>query len=253
MRGAIVNVLSPLRFRSRDEYRTLVRLICKCPLLVPDFYDGCEPIRKPFAKDDPESVADAVWGWKNGPSEFFWKRKNPKTSGSFFPDEFPKPKVHSWLCLDAGDAVRQGDLVPVVKELSASLEADFAFLEIEPPPHPNGSAFGVTTFDLEKRLPNFYWATVFGKPYVSLFGHDQLRDVPAFVNTELAPDLFYIQLTERLTDITEHPDVVEKARQLAKEHLGLEAFVIPPGATKATRLPTFSFAAPEPSAQKGLV
>jgi hypothetical protein len=127
-------------------------------------------------------------------------------------------------------------LVPLLKELAVSFTADFGL--IEPARKAPGPSVGATTWDLVKAIPEFYWATVFGRPYVELFGRSRLARVKAAVNVELAPGLFYIQLTERLADVAEQPQRVDELRTAAVEVLGSDAFA-DPAAQTPRRLPKF--------------
>jgi hypothetical protein len=246
MPSAVLDVLTPRQFGAREDYRLTLETLCKYPALAPDVFDAAEPVRMPFDRTHPDQVADTVWGWQQGPSYLIWKRRKPKSWGAVYPNFSPAPK-HGRIHLDANVASdsAESDMVGLVKDWSCALEADFAFLEGTAVAS-NRSLF-INTRELLRSVPQLYWATVFGPPYVRMFGRERLESVPAAVRAELAPDLFYVQLTARLHDVIERPEAVDKARQAAKAHLGLDAFVIASGASTAARLPTFSFAAPQPT------
>ena len=57
------------------------------------------------------------------------------------------------------------------------------------------------------------WGTVLGPPYLALIGADRVRMAPAVRVTELAPDRFYLQLTERPSDVDADPDGFAAARE----------------------------------------
>jgi hypothetical protein len=82
----------------------------------------------------------------------------------------------------------------------------------------------VPTVQLELCLPDLFWANVLGPPYTQMFGADRLATAPAHLVEEIAPGTFYLQLSERIEDIHEHPDQLDRARVEVKEHLGVNAF-----------------------------
>jgi hypothetical protein len=225
----------------------MLQSLCDFPSLIPDVYGAVEPMREQFSHDDLDAISEKVHGWRTG---FMWRHRKPQSWGAIYPNYSPRPK-HTLVNfnLNIGTDAGESDAIGLLKNWSRALLADFGFVEPKPakPSAERPSPF-VTTRDLLKGIPQFFWATVFGPPYVELFGRDRLSGVPAAVNIELAPNLFYIQLTEHLSDVIERPEIVDKARQAAKEHLGLDAFVIAPGAATAARVPKFSFVAPQPAA-----
>jgi hypothetical protein len=247
MSAAVLGVLTPSQLPSREEYLGMLQALCNYPTLIPDVYDVCEPIRELFDQSNVNHVADTVCKWRKG---FIWKRRKPKSWGAIYPNYSPTPE-HTNLTLHAtiGKGTEETDVIGLLKDWSRMLGADFGFVEAElPKPDPTRPSLFVHSRDLLEKIPQLFWGAVFGPPYVELFGRDRLRSVPAAVKIELAPNLFYIQLTDRLNDTIERPEMVDKARQAAKEHLGIDAFVIARGAATAACLPTFSFVTPQPAA-----
>src|SRR6185295_460308 len=68
----------------------------------------------------------------------------------------------------------------------------------------------VVTHRLKKWLPDIYWMTVFGKPYVELFSRERLLSCPAFAVNELDNGSIVIQLTPELTDTVAEPAAFER-------------------------------------------
>jgi len=60
--------------------------------------------------------------------------------------------------------------------------------------------FSVATPSLRKGIPDLYWATVLGKPYVDLFGHERVISSPVFTTTSLRYGGVMLQLTESFND-----------------------------------------------------
>lgn len=80
------------------------------------------------------------------------------------------------------------------------------------------------TLLLNKCLPDIYWMTVFGRPYVELFSREQLLSCPAYRVKELDNGSVVVQLTPELKDITAEEAAFERVRQEARDHLNNDAF-----------------------------
>lgn len=86
--------------------------------------------------------------------------------------------------------------------------------------------FTLNALKLKRCLPDFYWATAFGAPYVAYF-RASLGSVSAPSVSEFRKGIAYFQLTERLEDLVVHAGQVEKVRQLSKNQLGAGSFFHP--------------------------
>lgn len=82
--------------------------------------------------------------------------------------------------------------------------------------------FGVTSQDLQKCIPDVYWLTVFGRPYVEMFGKSKLLHAPACDVEAVSDGLVLLQLTPQLEDTRKEDSVVAKAK--LKSFLGEAAF-----------------------------
>jgi hypothetical protein len=82
----------------------------------------------------------------------------------------------------------------------------------------------VTTQLLRKYIPDIYWVTVFGKPYVDLFSRERLLSAPAYQVRELENGSVLIQLTEFPGESGEGPNSYETRKALVKAHLNSDAF-----------------------------
>ena len=82
----------------------------------------------------------------------------------------------------------------------------------------------VVTHCLNKFLPDIYWTTVFGRPYVQLFSRERLLSCPAYRVKELDNGSIIVQLTPELKDITAEEAAFERVRQEARNHLNNDAF-----------------------------
>ena len=98
----------------------------------------------------------------------------------------------------------------------------------------------VTTLNLSKCLPDIYWTTVFGRPYVELFSRERLLSCPAHRIKELDSGAIVIQLTPELKDIAAEEAAFERVRQDARNHLNNDAFFDPAkGLDYQYRVPEF--------------
>jgi hypothetical protein len=93
-------------------------------------------------------------------------------------------------------------------------------------------------------LPQLQWGTLFGAPYVRLFGRDKLLSAPAAVVEELGPEMIYLQLTQRITNVTDDLSAYFALRRRVKEHIGADCFFHPHQGRGPYRAPTFALEPP---------
>ena len=95
---------------------------------------------------------------------------------------------------------------------------------------------------LMKCLPDLLWFTVFGRPYVTLFGRERLLSTPAQQVTELSNGAVAIKLTDRLDDTMTSWENFKVVRDRCKDHLGRTAFCVSSTvAADARKTPQFQF------------
>jgi hypothetical protein len=233
-------VLSPLSLTKPDDFLDAVRTFCRLlPQVRPTNWGWWEPLKQKF---DEEHLDKLVPEHGSSTTTYWQRRKNPKAEGGFgirwrsgVPGIYD---THSDVnfTTELGQ-VEQEALVAYLKEASVRSRADLAFVDaltpkyrgfaIETEAAPTGQDFLVTTHLLRHWLPDVFWGTVFGPPYVRLFGKERLLTVPAFSVEELGPETVYVQLTERIADTVEDHDGVQSRRKLFKEHLQSNAFYVP--------------------------
>ena len=232
-----VNVLSPLALKQPVEFVDAAQTFCdSLPQVIPEKWGWWEPLNREFDSGDLKrlvphgSVCETV----------YWKRsKRPKAEGAIATRWVSKsPKVldtHSCigLTVELGQ-IEQADLVAYLKRASKQSRADFAFLDALSAPYrefavesssaPYGERFMLSTHVLRHWLPDVFWATVFGPPYVRLFGKTRLLNAPASIVEELGPETIYLQLSEHITDAVNDFEGLASRRDLIKAHLGGDAF-----------------------------
>jgi hypothetical protein len=100
----------------------------------------------------------------------------------------------------------------------------------------------LVTHRLNKFLPDIYWTTVFGRPYVELFSRERLLSCPAYRVKELDNGSIVIQLTPELKDITAEEAAFERVRQEVRNHLNNDAFFdLAKGLDYRYRVPEFAW------------
>ncbi len=247
-----LKILSPLPLTKREDGKMILDLWQKyLPNLLPDKFGNWEPIDRLFDPRHIETALDA-WQWP-----FLSTKKNPAVDASIWMRKGARQRLHSSWNFDLdSDAAKQTVLVMFLKEASVALQADFSYLhlitsaELEQG-RASGMAhkldkratkffFSIYSKDLQGRIPNLLWATVFGAPYAEMFGRDRLLSAPAYVAESLSDEMVFLQMTDQLTDVERNPPVFNEARSRVKVHLGPEAF-FDPERSGTYRAPKFDF------------
>jgi hypothetical protein len=156
-------------------------------------------------------------------------------------------------------AVEQNALSTFLRTAAVALKADFACLhlltasEIErgranrsvTALHKKATRFNffLASKDLKRRIPDIYWTTVFGQPYLELFGKERLLSTPAYRVDVLSERMVLLQISKELSEVGDHTGTFSRARERAILHLGEKAFFR--SAAEAVgdyRAPNFAFA-----------
>jgi hypothetical protein len=78
--------------------------------------------------------------------------------------------------------------------------------------------------DLERALPDIYWANFLGPEYVEMFGSKKISSAPCYSIERLQDGGALLLLSASPLDYLDDPDGFEKRREELKTYLGLEAF-----------------------------
>lgn len=249
-----LQILSPLPLTSHEEGRLVFELWqTYLPRLLPDKFGNWEPIDHPFSLQKIDAALNA-WQWP-----FLAVRKNPPVDASIWMRKGAHQRLHAtWIFRLDNAAASEEELLNFLRAASVALKADFSCLHLLTPTElERGRAskvvstlnkeatkfsFLIGTKDLQDRIPDLFWATVLGAPYIKMFGRDRLLSVPAYSARALSDETVLLQMTEKLSDVAERPSVFDDARQKVKLHLGEDAFFYPRGpALGSYRTPEFSF------------
>ena len=152
-----------------------------------------------------------------------------------------KQQLHSTLVLEFYVPLdEQNALLTFLEAAAVALKADFAFLhlltaaELE-----RGRANRTVTAldkkatrfncflaskDLKRRIPDIYWATIFGQPYLELFGKERLLSTPAYRVEMLSQGMVLLQISKDLFEVGARAEAFTSARERAILHLGPNTF-----------------------------
>jgi hypothetical protein len=250
----VLEILSPLLLTSREDGRDILELWqTYIPELLPDYYGNWEPIDRPFDRQNLEAALDQ-WKWP-----FLSIKKRPFAEFQVWMGKGPQQQLHATLTVTTEPKVAIYDrLLEFLKAASVRLRADFACLHLmTQAEYQRGRSnktvkaldkqgkklyFSLVSQDLKQRIPDLYWATVLGAPYLEMFGKVSILSAPASAASSLSNDQILLQMTENLTDVEKHPEVFDQVRSRVKDYLGEEAFFdIRNEASHAYRAPTFKF------------
>jgi hypothetical protein len=250
---AVIQLLSPKSLTNKEDGAFLLSLWSKwLPNLMPEKYGNWEPIDRPFESGKPEIALDA---WN---SPFLAVRSKPLMEASVWMRSL-KQSLHSMLDLSfAAGAVTQEDLLNFLSAASVRFAADFGCLHLLTPREiDRGRAskvahaldrkktrffFEITSKDLQQRIPDLFWTTVFGTPYVELLGKERLLSAPVFEAQALSNGAVILQSTPQLSDVRQNQESFDRVRSEVKAHLGTDLFFNPHDEIGANyRQPEFQF------------
>ncbi|HYV12690.1 MAG TPA: hypothetical protein VE980_17445 [Pyrinomonadaceae bacterium] len=233
MKGrVIVNILTPSRLVSKEEGKQfLEKWVALAPQYAPERYGGYEPVRSLF---DPENIDAAVSDWD---FSFLFTRRKPRMRGTIFMGD-NRGTTHGWIKIAFE---YKPDLFSLLKqffmEICTGFEAEFACMQLMPGKEED---LRITTHRLRQGIPDLYWLTLFGKPYVKLFGRERILSSPNAIIEEPKPGMFSIQLSEDISAVATNSDELFQIAQRIKQHLNNNAFFdIELGRDYAYNIPEF--------------
>jgi len=214
----------------------VLKIMCRSKAWTPAKYGENEPIRTVFDANEIEVMAERLLPL----GTIYWKGGDGFSNGALSLGQGRGKKTASlsiWTDLERLNDT--SDLSRVIHEVSARFGASYGFVHYLSEPERkrlSGSdtimgnentphSLMISRWQLVRCLPNLYWANVFGPEYVTLFGgRDRVASAPAAIVKELAPDTFYIQLTENMLDFASRHAEVDELRERVKKHLGADCF-----------------------------
>jgi hypothetical protein len=230
-----IEILTPLSLTSRREGERLLDIWERnLGSYLPDRIGNWEPVDQVFNLADRESVLSR-WHWP-----FLAAKSMPAMESQVFMRKGSMPQHAIWFLSFDGGTADVDQLAAFLAAASTALEADFACLtlltdaEIEFG-RMNGTVsainrqatrfnFFIASQDIQKYIPDVYWLTVLGPPYVGLFGKDKLLAAPVYRTAAPTDDIVILQLTRSLDEVRETPKHFAEVKEVVKTFLGRHAF-----------------------------
>jgi hypothetical protein len=253
MSDVFFEILSPLPLNRHQDARKLFQLWADNAFhFLPNRWGLHEPLRHHFSLS---TLEEAIRTWEY--AYHVKKTTSPKLSSSIFMQYGPHRDHTTWtIGLKSIKDFEQPAFCQLLECAASAFSADFGFIHsITEAEIPRGLAnesinfldtahteknLYVVTLDLNKWLPDIYWTTVFGRPYVELFSRERLLSCPAYRVKELDNGSIVVQLTPELKDIAAEEAAFERVRQDARNHLDTDAFFNPAkGVDYRYRVPEF--------------
>ncbi len=205
---------------------------------LPDRYNNWEPINRPFDLSKRAEILDA-WEWP-----FLARRRKPRMEASIWMRRDDRPLHALWFIdVHAEPAKAGGAILRFIQAATDTLQADFASCTaLTDAEIANGRVnhtveyldsahtkpgFAIFSQHLQQCIPDLYWLTVLGEPYLRLFGRARLLSAPVFRAEPVGDRAVSLQLTASLSDMVEDPDGFAQVRRRVKAHLGENAFFSP--------------------------
>jgi hypothetical protein len=256
IKAVILNLLTARQLDTAPEVAGVLSRLCACEEFVPQKCGVYGMMNVPFDPAKIDQYAELI----SSGAEFHWRRKKPRAEGTITPG---RPHRHAQLDVQVADSSLTSPLVRFLLKEAAELEADIGEVD----PHwvgqdgTNNSIYERKTTTISEEafdnmgcrygkrmlwysLPQLQWGTLFGAPYVRLFGRDKLLSAPAAVVEQLGPELVYLQLTPKITDVTDDLPGYFTLRRRVKDHIGADAFFHPRIGRGPYRAPTFALEPP---------
>jgi hypothetical protein len=250
----ILELLTPLPLTRREDGQAILDLWqTYIPELLPDFFGNWEPIDRVFDLRALDAVLDQ-WKWP-----FLSIKKKPAVDASVWMRKGAHQRLHAVLIFRIEPkSANQSRLLEFLKAASIQLRADFACLhlfsknELERgrsnktvrslDKQGKKVSFLLVSQDLQRRIPDLYWATVLGAPFLEMFGKNRVLAAPAYSTASLSSEAVLLQMTENLTDVEESFVRFDDVRSRVKTWLGKDAFFdVNNEASASYRVPAFRF------------
>ncbi len=246
-----LEVLTPLPLTSRDEGDVVLRLWeSHLPSSMPERVGNWEPVDQPCDFANRDAIL-RLWRWPF----FVVRRSPPRMEAQVFMRKGVVPQHATWILDFDRDNKLTPELIQFLREAARLLEADFACLtmlteaEIEAgrksgivsaiDRKATRFSFYIAPQDIEKCLPDVYWLTVFGAPYVRMFGRDKLLRAPAHRVEAIGENSICLQLTPSLEDLRSDPSAFAESKRRLKGFLDETAFYDPGRSSDDCKHPEF--------------
>jgi len=237
---AAASILVPDSLSSPEQGRYFLnRFVTAFPRHIPERCGDVEPLENVFDEGDLDHTLQqwGTWG-------FLADRRTPPWSlimvGAYVNvTHSPHRRLSIDLELEEPTDANVRALRDFVHDVSNAFGAVYAAAHISPKPlkisrgcvanpQEHASIFRMSKWShtgrLRKFIMNLSWLTIFGPPYVELFGRDRILAAPACQVQSLPYGGIGVQLTPRIDDTEESNRDFETTRGLVQQHLDSNAF-----------------------------
>lgn len=255
---SLISIESSLGYETPEARRELLtKFLIEFPQFVPTRSGETEPLRWVYDERNADTFAAK---WK---TSLIWRGAKPRSLGMVYTARYPYTPgnfKHTSFFFDAKlKSSGEQEFVRLANYLSSEMEIDFGLVHhLNAPdlarssagtllflldPEKNRWSLTLTSHQLRFGLPDVFWKTYFGPPYVEMIGEDLLMSAPAFEVSRPGQGIIAIQLTSSLDDCIHQPQAVEDARNRLIDHLGNEFFNPTCDKSHPARVPNFRFPA----------
>ena len=227
-------LMTPWSLATREEAALILQLWEELlPAYLPEKWGNWEPIDRVFDLNRRNEILDQ---WDN---PFLAKRSKPRMESHLFTRRGKNPPHATWSFDFRSGEVDVAVLSRFLCTACERLGADLGLLTLLTPEEiargrqadtvlvldkkATRFGFSMTTHQIKKYLPDLYWLTVFGPPYVQMFGLEKLLAAPTFKRERIGEQTVALQLTPDLYDMR-RPDEFQEVRAQIKTLLGEQAF-----------------------------
>jgi hypothetical protein len=255
MSEVFFEIQSSLPLDTSEDARRLLGLWAECaPGFFPDRTGSGQPLREKLSSTAVEVVLKHWW------SQCMLKRvAPPKLDASIFMRVRPHTKHSDWsIGLDKLQDYNPDAFYDLLRRSAVVFKADFGLIHCLTEAdmtrgRENGTVAYLNTAKTEKNLfvpsiilkryiPDVYWITLFGAPYVRLFSRQRLLSAPVHRVDELENGSIILQLTTHLADTVTDEAAFEHLRSSVRKHLNCDAiFDEKKGPQYAYRVPRFEW------------
>ena len=229
-----IEILTRLPLSSAEDGRNILQLWAeRLPTYLPERFGNWEPVDREFQLKETESI---LRHWRR---PFLATRNLPAMESAVWMRKQGLIQHSAWsLSFGAGE-VDIVSLVQFVTKACCQLKADFGCLTLLTDQEielglSNGTItkldkrgtrfnFGIYSHQLQSYVPDFYWLTVLGEPYVAMFGRENLLSLPIARAEKLDENMVALQLTKSIEDIRNSIEF-SKIKERVKDLLGKDAF-----------------------------
>ncbi|MFD1886473.1 hypothetical protein [Paenibacillus wenxiniae] len=222
-------LLATRNFQDPQFAKKIISMMNQHPYFVPTLYDSVTPLKNIFAMTNMPDMVDTWMNIErnnrsidqNYASGDFIARGKRKCKIDYFASWIKNQQVNFNLLsitLHIDEIIEQelfDEFMLVCTNFMNAVDPVYGEIGIE---HSNNHKNN--PINLRVRYPELNWISIFGKPYIELFGRDQLLSAPCYKVHEFGENIIGLQLTESICD-----DLSFEVRSAVKKHLGEEAFV----------------------------